>query len=151
MSNVWRFGDDARRSDAAAWVVRLEAGDLGETEAATFDAWLCASSDNGLAFDAALSVSQAYAAEGLNVAEALVRRRVVPAPTGRRAVMAMGGILSPCPNMRGPWGGNHRAQGGSEGIGVVPGKPGLLPDGGKPDLRPQLRCGLLKCLQVRDR
>ena len=41
MTKFWGYGDDARREDAAAWVVRLEAGDLGETEAVGFDAWLC--------------------------------------------------------------------------------------------------------------
>ena len=94
MSNILRFGDDARRGDAAAWVVRLEAGDLAETEAAILDAWLCASPDNAAAFDATLAISQTYAAQGLNVAEGLARRRVVPAPVGRRAVLAMGGLAA---------------------------------------------------------
>ena len=94
MSKILRFGDDARRGDAATWVVRLEAGDLEETEAAIFDAWLCAAPDNVAAFDAALEISQAYAARGLDVAEALARRRVTPAPVGRRAVLAMGGLAA---------------------------------------------------------
>lgn len=94
MSTVWRFGDDARRGDAATWVVRLEAGDLEETEAAIFDAWLDAAPENAAAFDEALAVSQTYAAQGLDVAEALARRRVTPAPIGRRAVVAMGGLAA---------------------------------------------------------
>ncbi len=94
MSNIWRIGDDARRDSAAAWVVRLEAGDLGETEAVSFDAWLCASPDNAQAFDAALAVSHAYAAAAAPTARALSQRRVAPKPIGRRAVMAVGGLAA---------------------------------------------------------
>lgn len=91
MINAWRHGDDARREDAAAWVVRLEAGDLGEAEAAAFDAWLSASPTNAAAFDAALAVSHAYAAAADEVALALSQRRPAPArPTNRRALVGFG-------------------------------------------------------------
>ncbi len=91
MINARRHGDDARREDAAAWVVRLEAGDLGETEAATFDAWLSAAPSNAAAFDAALAVSHAYAAAADEVALALSQRRTAPVrPTNRRALVGFG-------------------------------------------------------------
>jgi transmembrane sensor len=93
MSNIWRFGDDARRDDAAAWVVRLEAGELGETQAVAFDAWLSASPENAAAFDAALAVSHAYAEAGPFVAGALSGRRAAP-PVGRRAVFAVGAVAA---------------------------------------------------------
>ena len=99
MSNVWRFGDDARRDSAAAWVVRLEAGNLGESEAVSFDAWLSATPENAQAFDAALAVSHAYAEDAPFVARVLSERRAAagrPAapPVGRRAVAAMGGLAA---------------------------------------------------------
>ncbi|WP_068877252.1 MULTISPECIES: FecR domain-containing protein [unclassified Phenylobacterium] len=91
MINAWRHGDDARREDAAAWVVRLEAGDLGDAEAAAFDAWLSASPANAAAFDAALAVSHAYAAAADEVALALSQRRPAPSrPTNRRALVGFG-------------------------------------------------------------
>lgn len=94
MIQAWRNGDEARREDAAAWVVRLEAGDLGETEAVAFDAWLSAAPENGLAFDSALGVSQAYAAAGPQVARDLGRKRASPPAIGRRAVMGVGAIAA---------------------------------------------------------
>jgi len=94
MINGWRYGDDARREDAAAWVVRLEAGDLGETEAVAFDAWLSASPQNAAAFDAALAVSHSYAAAADEVAHELSTRRVTPAPMGRRAVIGFGAVAA---------------------------------------------------------
>jgi transmembrane sensor len=95
MSNVWRIGDDARRDSAAAWVVRLEAGDLGEPEAVAFDAWLSAAPENTEAFDDALAVSHAYAQAGAPVARALAERRAAgPPAAGRRAVLAVGGMAA---------------------------------------------------------
>ncbi|MBL8554985.1 MAG: FecR domain-containing protein [Phenylobacterium sp.] len=92
MNLSWRYGDEARRDDAAAWVVRLEAGSLGETEAAAFDAWLSAAPGNASAFDAALAVSQAYAAAGPVVAHQLSQRRAVPLrhELRRRAIVGFG-------------------------------------------------------------
>ena len=92
MSRIWRKGDEARREDAAAWVVRLEAADLGESEAVAFDAWL-SSPENAAAFDAALAVSHEYAQRGRPVAQALADRRVAR-PVGRRAVFAAGAIAA---------------------------------------------------------
>lgn len=94
MIALLRNDEDARRDAAAAWVVRLESGDLPELEAADFDAWLCASPANPLAFDDALSVSRAYAADRGLIAAALSRRRA-PAPDyTRRAVGGMGAMAA---------------------------------------------------------
>jgi len=94
MIQAWRNGGDARREDAAAWVVRLEAGDLGDAEAVAFDAWLSASPEHPAAFDAALAVSQAYAAAGDQIARELSTRRVAPPPVGRRAVIGVGAMAA---------------------------------------------------------
>jgi len=93
MINARRYGDDARREDAAAWVVRLEAGDLGDAEAVAFDAWLSAAPENAAAFDAALGVSHAYAAAGEDVSRSLSERRVVPS-SGRRAFVGFGAVAA---------------------------------------------------------
>jgi transmembrane sensor len=91
----WRYGDEARRDDAAAWVVRLEAGDLGETEAVAFDAWLSATPENAAAFDAALAASQTYAAAGPVVAHQLSHRPVPRQPVmGRRAAIGFGAMAA---------------------------------------------------------
>lgn len=94
MIQAWRNGDEARREDAAAWVVRLEAGDLADDEAVAFDAWLSAAPENGAAFDAAMTISQAYAASGQAIVRELGARRtprpVRPPAYGRRAVMGLG-------------------------------------------------------------
>jgi len=94
MTKFWGYGDDARREDAAAWVVRLEAGDLGETEAAGFDAWLSATPDNAAAFDAALAVSQAYAANATEVSTALAERRAARPAPDRRLVWSLGAMAA---------------------------------------------------------
>lgn len=94
MIDVRRYGGDARREDAAAWVVRLEAGDLGDAEAVAFDAWLSAAPENATAFDAALDVSHAYAAAGDDVSLSLSQRRVAPAASGRRAFIGFGAVAA---------------------------------------------------------
>jgi transmembrane sensor len=94
MINAWRYGDDARREDAAAWVVRLEAGDLDDAEAVSFDAWLSASPENGTAFDAALAVSRDYACEAGRVDRALAFRRTRATPVDRRAALGLGAVAA---------------------------------------------------------
>ncbi|HEY0647710.1 FecR family protein [Phenylobacterium sp.] len=95
MIQAWRTGDDARREHAAAWVVRLEARELGDAEALAFDAWLSAGPGNIAAFDDALAVSQAYAAAGEQVARELGARRAPRRPAmGRRAMMGMGAMAA---------------------------------------------------------
>jgi transmembrane sensor len=93
MIDAWRYGDDARREDAAAWVARLEAGDLCESEALAFDAWLSSTPENVAAFDAALSVSHAYAAAGVEVTHHLSERRAF-APVGRRVFIGVGAVAA---------------------------------------------------------
>jgi len=95
MIQAWRNGEDARREDAAAWVVRLEASDVSDADALAFDAWLSASPENAAAFDAALAVSQVYAAAGEPVARELGARRALPPPAmGRRAIVGMGAVAA---------------------------------------------------------
>lgn len=95
MIQAWRNGEDARREDAAAWVVRLEADGLGDAEAVAFDAWLSTAPENAVAFDDALAVSQAYAAAGEAVMRKLGARRTPPRPVvGRRAVMGLGAMAA---------------------------------------------------------
>lgn len=94
MIQVWRNGDEARREDAAAWVVRLEAGDLGDAEAVAFDAWLSTAPENGVAFDEALSVSQAYATAGEQVIRDLGRQRPPQPAIGRRALVGAGAMAA---------------------------------------------------------
>lgn len=96
MTFNWRYGDEARREDAAAWVVRLEAGDLAEREAVDFDAWLSAAPANAAAFDAALAVSQTYAVAGPVVAHQLAGRRAVASrpDVSRRAAVGFGAMAA---------------------------------------------------------
>ncbi|RAK66578.1 FecR family protein [Phenylobacterium kunshanense] len=96
MIRSWRYDDDARRADAAAWVARLEAGDLGDAEATAFDAWLSASPANASAFDTALAVSHDYSAAALPVARELARRRAPSASSavGRRAFVGVGAMAA---------------------------------------------------------
>ncbi len=75
MISVLRNNDDLRRAHAAAWVVRLEAGSLGDAEATTFDGWLSASRENVAAFDAALAISHTFAANAGQIAEAVSQRQ----------------------------------------------------------------------------
>lgn len=75
MISVWRNNDDMRGERAAAWVVRLEADNLGDAEATTFDAWLSASPENVAAFDAALAISQTFTANAEQVAEGVSQRQ----------------------------------------------------------------------------
>jgi transmembrane sensor len=56
MSEAWTRGDDARRASAADWLVRLQAPELDEAQAADFDAWLLAHPANAAAYDASLAV-----------------------------------------------------------------------------------------------
>ena len=83
MNEAWIRGDDARRAQAAEWIVRLQADDATDALACDFDAWLSAHPANAAAYDATLAVTlelQAAAgaiAEGLSAAP---RRR--PASRG---------------------------------------------------------------------
>ena len=69
--------DEDRRSEAAQWVVRLNAPDLSEAEALAFDAWLEAPG-NAAAFDAALATWREFGAQAQAVREGLRARPARP-------------------------------------------------------------------------
>jgi transmembrane sensor len=82
------YADDARRTEAADWVVRLAADDLAPADALAFDAWLAAAPQNAPAYDEALAVWSEYGREAQAVAEGLTARRAPRALTRRFAVAA---------------------------------------------------------------
>jgi transmembrane sensor len=86
MSEAWTRGDDARlaqkATEAADWLVRLQAPDLDDTQAVEFDAWLSAHPANAAAYDAALSVMLEIEASGAEIA------RELSAPPARRPISA---------------------------------------------------------------
>jgi transmembrane sensor len=53
---AWTRGDDARRAQAADWLVRLQADDSTEAQACAFDSWLSADPANAKAYDSTLGV-----------------------------------------------------------------------------------------------
>ncbi|HEX3366634.1 FecR family protein [Phenylobacterium sp.] len=57
MNEAWSKGDDARRAQAAEWLVRLQADDATDVVACDFDAWLSAHPANAAAYDATLAVT----------------------------------------------------------------------------------------------
>jgi transmembrane sensor len=64
-----------RMTEAADWVVRLQADDLSDVDALAFDAWLQADAGNAAAYDAALSVSREFQANARAVRQGLRERR----------------------------------------------------------------------------
>ncbi|THD71157.1 FecR domain-containing protein [Phenylobacterium sp.] len=92
MSDAWTRGDDARRAQAADWLVRLQAADATEAEACDFDAWLSVHPANAAAYDAALAVTLELQAASDGIVEGLAetpRRR----PASRGWLIA-GGIAA---------------------------------------------------------
>jgi transmembrane sensor len=78
MNEAWTRGDDARRAQAAEWLVRLQADDATEAQACDFDAWLNAHPANAAAYDATLAATlevQAAADEILVGLKSAPRRR----------------------------------------------------------------------------
>ena len=99
MIKVWSNDDEARRNDAAAWVVCLGGCNFGDSEALGFDSWISASPMNVAAFDAALTVSQTYVANQAQIAEGLAEKRLadrnaVRARPDRRSMMAFGAVAA---------------------------------------------------------
>lgn len=93
MNRLKLHDEDARREDAAAWVVRLQADDLTTDDALAFDAWLEQSPANAHAYDAALAVAHAYEANAAEIARQLPQaRRQASMP--RRYAMAGGAIAA---------------------------------------------------------
>lgn len=94
MNEPSAYGGDAARSEAADWIVRLQADDLTEADALAFDAWLQASPAHVRAYDAALTVWGEFDAAGPEVREALMATRVRrPAPS-RRFYLAAGAMAA---------------------------------------------------------
>lgn len=92
MSDLRRHADEESRREAAAdWVVRLQAGDLGEADALAFDAWLQAAPANARAYDQALAVWTAYGRNAGRIAEALAQRRE---PISRRRAWFAAGAMA---------------------------------------------------------
>ncbi|HLZ76844.1 FecR family protein [Phenylobacterium sp.] len=60
--------------DAAAWVARLDAPDVGENDAAQFDAWLAAAPANAQAYRRTLALWHEFDAAAPQVREALAQR-----------------------------------------------------------------------------
>jgi len=92
MSQAWTQGDDARRAQAADWLVRLQAADATEAEAGDFDAWLSAHPANAAAYDATLAVTLELQSAADGIVEGLAetpRRR----PASRGWLIA-GGIAA---------------------------------------------------------
>jgi transmembrane sensor len=95
MDEARTFGDEAARSAAADWIVRLQADDLTAQDAAAFEAWLDASPGHVAAYDAALAVWSAYGAAGAEVERALTTaRRASARPAGARRVFLAAGSLA---------------------------------------------------------
>jgi transmembrane sensor len=93
MNGLKLHDEDARRADAATWVVRLQADGLTAEDAIAFDAWLEESPANAHAYDAALAVAQAYEANAAEIARQLPEaRRQLSMP--RRYAMAGGAIAA---------------------------------------------------------
>lgn len=93
MMKLLRIDDQARRESAADWVVRIEAADLPEDEAAAFDTWLCADPDNATAFDEALAMSQSIAALAPAINRDLTTR-LSARPINRRVFVGAGGLAA---------------------------------------------------------
>jgi transmembrane sensor len=73
MSDAWTRGDDARRAQAADWLVRLQAPDADAAQACDFDAWLSAHPANAAAYDATLAVALELQSAADQIAEGLDR------------------------------------------------------------------------------
>ena len=93
MSEAWTRGDDARRAQAADWLVRLQALDSTEAQACDFDAWLSAHPANATAFDATLAVTLELQAAADAIAAGLRDRPAARRPAQRGWLLA-GGVAA---------------------------------------------------------
>jgi transmembrane sensor len=126
MSEAWIRGDDARRAQAADWLVRLQSPDLDAAEAEAFDAWLAAHPANAAAYDATLSVSMEIEGAAQQIARDLetaksARRRfaagrgwliaggLAAAATIALAVMPARLLVGPAPQTFATGKGEHRS------------------------------------------
>jgi transmembrane sensor len=81
-------GADGPEAEAAAWVVRLQDKDAGETEWLSFDAWLAQSPDNPAAYDRALALWHELDRRAPNL-----KRRLAAPPVRRRGPVFAGAAL----------------------------------------------------------
>jgi len=94
MNAAWNRGEDARRAQAADWLVRLQAPDLDEAEAVAFDAWLAADPANAVAYDATLSVLLEVEGSAPRIEQALKATRPRRTAASRRGWLAAGGLAA---------------------------------------------------------
>lgn len=94
MNEPRSYGGDAARSEAADWIVRLQADDLTDADALAFDAWLQASPAHVRAYDAALAVWDEFEAARPEVDQALRAARVRRPQAGRRFYLAAGAMAA---------------------------------------------------------
>jgi len=94
MNAAWSKGEEARRAQAADWLVRLQSSNLDEAEAVAFDAWLGADPANATAYDAALSVLLEVEAAASRIEGALKAARPRRSLAWRRGWLAAGGVAA---------------------------------------------------------
>ena len=85
---------DERRAEAAQWIARLSADDLGESDALAFEAWLAAAPENAAAYDAALAVWNDFGVNAEAVLQGLRRERPVRPRPGRAFYLSGGAIAA---------------------------------------------------------
>jgi transmembrane sensor len=93
MSAERPISEDARPTEAADWVVRLQSETLAPEDVLAFDAWLEASPAHARAYDAALAAWMEYGREAAAVAEGLRTRRAAR-PLTRRFYVGAGAIAA---------------------------------------------------------
>ena len=87
MIDTWPKAEDARRTAAADWVVRLQSDDVSDADLAAFDSWIAASPRHAEAYDSALDVMMEIQAKAAAIARGLtqpVAREAYAAPARRR-------------------------------------------------------------------
>jgi len=94
MNAAWNRGEEARRAQAADWLVRLQAPDLDEADAVAFDAWLAADPANAAAYDATLSVLFEVEAAAPRIEQELKTARPRRTAASRRGWLAAGGLAA---------------------------------------------------------
>ncbi|MBL8773555.1 MAG: FecR domain-containing protein [Phenylobacterium sp.] len=83
---------DGQAAQASAWLVRLSAGDGGESEALAFDAWLDETPGNREAYAAALATWHEYSAGADAVGVEIARPARRPVSLSRRWMAGAGGL-----------------------------------------------------------
>lgn len=102
MIDTWPKAEDARRTAAADWVVRLQSNDVGESDLAGFNSWISASPRHAEAYDGALETMLEIEAAAPSIAHGLTlpvarEPRTLPQrarDTARRGWIAAGGLAA---------------------------------------------------------